>query len=85
MPVMPVKGLDARSKMYERIVRVHKQIVEAKWRARTANQPIEVNPSLMLHCEEAITFLAEEVLKLRAIVEGIPEKLEETKKMLENE
>ena len=76
---------DMRIQMYDNIARVHKRIVEAKWRARTCNQPLKVDPGLMLHHDDCIAFLAEQVLKLQAIVESIPEKLEETKKMLQEE
>jgi hypothetical protein len=38
-----------------------------------AGHVIVPDPGLMLHCEEAIAFLAEEVLRLGAIIE--PEKV----------
>jgi hypothetical protein len=68
--------------MYDNIARVHKQIVEAKWRARTAKTSLSVSPNLVVHCEESIAFLAEEVLKVRAMVEDVPEKLEQTVKLV---
>lgn len=68
-PVLSVKSDDPRAAMYDQIARVHKQLVEAKWRARTAKRPVPVSPAVVVHCEEAIVFLAGEILALRALVE----------------
>jgi hypothetical protein len=56
-------------RIYDQIGRVHKQVVEAGHRARMAGQSMPVDPSLVLHCEQAIAFLAEEILRLGAILE----------------
>lgn len=62
---------DVRMKIYNEIGRTHKQIVEARWRARTAGKPMDVNPGLVLHCEQAVAFLAEEVLRLGVAMERL--------------
>lgn len=67
-----IKGVDRRSKMYDEIARVHKQIVEAKWRARSAGVQLQLKPVLLVHLEESIAFLAEELLKLQSGFEGEP-------------
>jgi hypothetical protein len=69
LPVLSIAGSDPRARMYQRIADVHKRIVEIKWRARTAKAPIQVDPKLVLHCEEAVAFLAEELLELRSAAE----------------
>lgn len=89
---LPVRDRD-RMKMYEKIAKVHKDIVEAKWRARTTNTPFGLKPDILLHLEESVAFLAEEVLKLQsafedqlssAIKEGLGEALGMTAEVLEN-
>lgn len=70
MPSLPVVGgPDKSSGMYETIAKVHRQMTEAKWRARTAGVEMRINPMLLVYCDEAIAFLAEELLKLRLEVE----------------
>ncbi len=71
LPPMPVMGDDRVAPMYHAIAVVHKQIVEVKWRAWTTKTKIRFDPALILHCEEAIAFLAEEMLTLRSMVEGV--------------
>lgn len=67
---LPVQAHDkGRMRIYDEIGRVHRQIVEARLRAKMANQPMPLDPSLILHCEQAVAFLAEEVLKLGMLVE----------------
>lgn len=56
---------------YEKITKVHKDIVEAKWRAQTANVKFGLKPDILLHLEESVAFLAEELLKLSASVEAL--------------
>lgn len=68
-----IKGVDVRMNMYGEIARVHKQIVEAKWRAKTAGAPLQLKPAVLLHLEASIAFLAEELLKLGKLVESGPE------------
>lgn len=68
-PRLVIASDDEVMTKYEKIAMVHKQIVEAKWRAKTAGGQIQINPMLIVHCEESITFLAGELLKLRALVE----------------
>ncbi|GAI85844.1 unnamed protein product [marine sediment metagenome] len=91
MPPLLVKGADHRSKMYEKIAKVHKEIVEAKWRPHPPGTQMVINPTLMLHLEESLTFLAEEVLKselrlddlettLRGILTGKLERMQEMAK-----
>lgn len=65
------KGTDPCAKMYGQIAKVHKELVEAKWRARTAGQPFQLRPEILLHLEESVTFLAEELLKLRKSVDDL--------------
>jgi len=59
--------------MYDEIARVHKQIVEAKWRAQSAGVQLQLKPVLLVHLEESMAFLAEELLKLGKLVESGPE------------
>ncbi len=59
---------DTPVRLYDDIARVHRQIVEAR-RASMAGQTIVPDPGLMLHCEEAIAFLAKEVLRLESIID----------------
>jgi hypothetical protein len=80
-----VRGTDHRSQMYERIAVVHKQIVEAKWRSKTAGGQFSVKPEIILHLEKSVAFLAEELLELRSIVENPPTQLEKTQKILEGD
>lgn len=82
---LQIKGTDHRATMYKKIADVHSQVVEAKWRARTTNTQMSLKPAIVVHLEETVAFLAEELLKVTAIVQGIPEKLEETKRMLEED
>lgn len=70
VPPLVVHGNDRRSRMYETIAKVHKQIVEAKWKARTVGTQMQISPMLMLHHEDSLAFLAEEVLRLTEMVEG---------------
>ena len=70
-PPLLVHGDDHRSKMYDRIATTHKQIVEAKWRAQTAGKNIQLTGNLLMHHEDVIAFLAEEVLRLQAMVERL--------------
>lgn len=71
IPPLPVKGADARSDMYATIAKVHRQLVEGKWRARTAGADFRFQPApVILHCEESIAFLAEELLGLRMDLES---------------
>lgn len=69
LPSLVVPGDDHRAKMYDTIAQVHKQIVEAKWRARSAKVEIQVHPNLVMHHEDALAFLAEEVLRLQVVLE----------------
>ena len=79
--------------MYDNIAKVHGQIREAKFRAKTAGVKIQLQPALLVHLEESVAFLAEELLGLRSIVESMlppkaaasPAQLEETKKMLQEQ
>lgn len=71
LPSLVVPGDDHRSKMYEKIATTHKQIVEAKWRAQTAGVQIQLTGNLLMHHEDAIAFLAEEVLRLQSQVESL--------------
>ena len=71
LPSMNIKGKDSRAKAYEKIAKVHKQVVEAKWRATTAGGQVTVSPALLIHCEESITFLAGELLQVRSMLERV--------------
>ncbi len=73
-PVLVVDGGNPRAAMYQQIADVHRQLVEAKWQARTTKQPMQVSPKILFHFDEAITFLAEEVLELRKQVEKLEAK-----------
>lgn len=66
LPRLPVRGVN----MYDKIAEVHKRMVEIKWRAGRAKGQIVVGPDLVLHVEEAVTFLAGELLKLKAASDG---------------
>lgn len=70
-PALVICGDDPRAKMYDRIVETHKRIVEAKWRAQTAGKKIQLTGNLLMHHEDAIAFLAEEVLKLQLQVDRL--------------
>ncbi len=71
MPPLPIKGTDLRAKRYRKIAEVHAQIVQTKWQANTAGKPMHPTATLVFHCEEAIAFLAEELLELRAKAEAL--------------
>ena len=58
-----------RANMYETIARVHKDILQVKWRAQTAGKQFGLLPSILPHLEESLAFLAEEILALQAAVE----------------
>lgn len=73
-PVLPIKGHDPRTAKYEAIARYHRQIVEAKYRALTTHRPFALKPEIVLHLEESLAFLAEELLELRAAVEKLEER-----------
>ncbi len=66
-----IQGVDRRAKMYGKIAAVHGQIREAKFRAKTAGAQLQLKPELMLHLEESLAFLAEELLKLGKAVEDL--------------
>ncbi len=65
-----IKGTDRRSQMYDKIAKVHKGIVEAKWRAKTAGVQMQIQPILLVHLEESLAFLAEELLALQGAFES---------------
>lgn len=69
----PVKGNDPRAAGYETIARFHKTLMEIKWRANTAGVAAELSPqniiTMTLHCEQAVAFLAEEILRLARVIE----------------
>lgn len=71
LPALLVTGDDHRAKTYEKIAATHQQIVEAKWRAQTAGVKIQLTGNLLMHHEDAIAFLAEEVLRLQSMVEAL--------------
>ena len=71
MPALLVTGDDHRTNMYDKIAKTHKEIVQAKWRAQTAGVQIQLTGNLLMHHEDAIAFLAEEVLKLQSQVESL--------------
>lgn len=65
-----IQTVDARGRMYAQIAEVHARIVDAKWKARTGMGPAQVQPMPMLmHLEEAVHFLAEEMLECRKMIE----------------
>lgn len=70
---LAVKTDDPRAAGYERIAAFHRRLMEAKWRAQTAGRQLNITPvdlmNIAMHAEQAVTFLAEEVLRLGAIVE----------------
>lgn len=68
-PVLKVQGDDPRAMMYQTIARVHRDIIEAKWKARTAKTGFNLRPEILIHLEESVAFLAEELLKLQTVVE----------------
>lgn len=77
--VLPVQPHDrVRMRKYEQIAQVHRQIVEAGQRAAIASQPMSFDPGLILHCEQAVAFLAEEVLKLGTEMERLAATLEKS-------
>ncbi|MEE9597961.1 MAG: hypothetical protein V3V96_14405 [Acidiferrobacterales bacterium] len=78
-----IKGVDHRSRMYDKIAAVHKQIVEAKWRAQSVQgTAVQLKPEILLHLEEAITFLAEEMLRMTAMIESFPGDIVEAERKL---
>lgn len=84
-PVLKVRGAgeDPRPAMYGKIAAVHRSVRETIWRARTANAPVQPQPSLIFHSEEVGAFLAEELLKLSATVETQTKAIVSLRAMLE--
>lgn len=70
-PRMTIETGHMRERMYKTIAEVHQQLVQAKWQARTHKKPMQLHPMLIVHLEEALTFLAGEVLRLGAVVEAL--------------
>lgn len=70
VPVLKIDGADPRAMMYQKIAEVHRQITAAKWKARQVGRQFSLRPEILLHLEESIAFLAEEVLELRAAFES---------------
>ncbi len=68
-PPLRIKGTDVRAKSYQTIAVVHKQIVEYLKSSQMSGCPVALDARVVVHCEEAIAFLAQEVLELRAMVE----------------
>jgi len=67
---VPVLTADDRSKAYEAMGRVHARMVEAQLQAKFLNKPMTMNvPALLIHFDHAISFLAEELLTLRKMLE----------------
>lgn len=73
-PPLPVKGNDPRAAGYETIARFHKTLMEIKWRAKTSGVSANLSPqdiiTMNLHCEQAVAFLAEEILRLATAIEA---------------
>lgn len=67
LPVQPHNRV--RMRKYDQIAQVHREIGEAVQRSQLASKPMSFDPILVLHCEQAVAFLAEEVLRLGALVE----------------
>jgi len=82
VPAMPIMGDDHVGKMYTQIARVHSDLVQAKWRIRnTPKGQIRFDPGpMMMHCEESIAFLAEQVLQLHVTIDKLPGLLDESLK-----
>lgn len=66
---------DPRMRTYDEIGRVHRQLVEAGRRAQLANMRLNLDPSLIVHCEKGLAFLAEEVLRLFMAVDAVSAKV----------
>lgn len=77
MPPLRMAGQDQRAMMYRAIVNVHQEIRECAHKAQIAGVQPGLNAKqivqILLHCEASIAFLAEELLKLGAMVESGPE------------
>lgn len=75
-PVLKIQGSDPRTMKYQKIADVHREIVEAKWKARnTAAQtgkpvPFGLTQKTLVHLEESVAFLAEELLTLAVTFES---------------
>lgn len=69
-PVLKIAGSDPRAMHYQVIADVHRQVVEAKWKARTTNTQFGLRPEIVIHLEESVAFLAEELLKLQVMFDS---------------
>ena len=76
-PVLRIHGTDTRGRKYAKIADVHKQLIEAKYKALTVGAPYQLEPGIVLHLEESLAFLAEELLICRSLLEGESAKLKE--------
>jgi hypothetical protein len=71
LPALPVRSDNLRMAMYKNIAGVHKKMIEVVYQAKLTGRPPSVNAGVvLLHCEESIALLAEELLKLQAVFES---------------
>ena len=73
---------DRRGRAYTRIADVHKQVLQAKWMAKTKGGKLLLSPEILGHLEEAVAFLAQELLTNQAENEKRLNALEATAKEL---
>ena len=69
---LPMVGSsDARQRMYRKIAVVHADLERKRLLADLQGRPFAVHPGMVVHLDETVAFLAEEVLRLRAEVEEL--------------
>ena len=66
LPAMTIRGENQREAMYRKIAEVHGQVTDAKRMSKFTGRPFQLNMMIVVHLEEAIAFLAEEMLRMGA-------------------
>jgi hypothetical protein len=67
LPKLAIRtGTDHRSNMYRKIAEVHSQVTDAKRMSKFTGRPFQMSMMIVVHFEEAIAFLAEEMLRMGA-------------------